>query len=806
MRKLYFLKIVLTVIIVLSTISVFSQSYFVGHKQITFVDSSRSNRQIQTEVYYPATTAGDNTPFATGQFPLIVFGHGFVMTWDSYSWLWDSLVVKGYILAFPRTEGSMSPSHSSFGLDLRFLNDYIKSQNTISSSFFFGKLNMKSSIMGHSMGGGSSFLAASNNTNLTTLINFAAAETNPSAIAAAANVSVPALVIYGVNDGVCPPAEDQIPMYNALSSSCKTLVGIIGGGHCYFANYNFNCNFGEGTTSPQPTITREQQHTITSQVLFPYLDYMLKDIASSELLFIQRLHSLTGITHQRNCPYDYDIELISLVSPTNKTCYSNEPISIKIKNIGTQTIDFSINPISLNASISGTYTHSYLKSINNGNINPNDTLIITFSDSLNMSNAGTYNISINADLGVDEFPLNNSINNNTFTSKNPTLYLTGNNEICIGETTILSSTANCIGTVSATKSNSTTISIPDNNTTGILSEITFTNLNSSILANQVKSIVIDSLIHPYVGDLELSLIAPDNSAIILSNKRGGSGDNYKRTVFTMSASTSITNGTAPFTGSYLPEQSFSMLTGSANGIWKLKIRDLGSGDLGKIHKWTINFEMNNQIVSYVWNTASNDSIINVSPFENTIYSLTVTDAIGCEKTESFSVIVNQLPIINLGTDTTICNTENITLNAGNNMNYLWSDNSTNQSLFIDGNLLTDGTHTYFVEVTDNNNCSNSDTINITINTCTYLNNTNDNFINVYPNPFADNIYIDCENLNNFYVEIYNIEQKPIIKKLITDKKTKINLNELKSGLYTIKIVTDTIQISKVMVKIKYPSL
>ena len=56
----------------------FSQ-HQVGHFNTTYQDPSRGNRNIETEVYYPATTAGDNTPMTPGQFPVIVFGHGFVM-------------------------------------------------------------------------------------------------------------------------------------------------------------------------------------------------------------------------------------------------------------------------------------------------------------------------------------------------------------------------------------------------------------------------------------------------------------------------------------------------------------------------------------------------------------------------------------------------------------------------------------------------------------------------------------------------------------------------------------------------------
>lgn len=280
-----------------------AQNYAIGHKQITFTDPARSNRSIQTEIYYPATSAGDNTPFVAGQFPLIVFGHGFVMAWSSYQWMWDSIVPHGFIMAFPRTEGSMipTPDHAAFGLDLAFLNDFIKSENSNSSSFFYQHLSNKSAIMGHSMGGGSSFLAAENNTNLTALVNFAAANTTPSSITASSNVTIPTLIFMGENDGVAAPATNQIPMYDSCASSCKTLVTILGGGHCYFADYNFNCSFGEGTSSPQPTITMDEQHVRTAYLLIPYIDNILKNNSASGTLFMNRLNENINTSYLRSC-------------------------------------------------------------------------------------------------------------------------------------------------------------------------------------------------------------------------------------------------------------------------------------------------------------------------------------------------------------------------------------------------------------------------------------------------------------------------------------------------------------------------
>jgi subtilisin-like proprotein convertase family protein len=65
--------------------------------------------------------------------------------------------------------------------------------------------------------------------------------------------------------------------------------------------------------------------------------------------------------------------------------------------------------------------------------------------------------------------------------------------------------------------------------------------------------------HTFDGDLELRLIAPDGTVVMLSDNRGSSGDNFGTgandcsgtpTVFDDSASTAIATGTAPFAGSF----------------------------------------------------------------------------------------------------------------------------------------------------------------------------------------------------------------------------------------------------------------
>ena len=151
--------------------------------------------------------------------------------------------------------------------------------------------------------------------NIETVIGLAPAETNPSAIAATANVSVPALVFSGSADGVTPPADHHIPIYQGLISTCKSFVAITGGAHCYFANSNFNCDFGESTSSPNISITRAQQQAATYAVLDPWLDFKLKDICQSYAAFLLAIQSTPGTVNETICPA---LPTVTLVNDPNQ--------------------------------------------------------------------------------------------------------------------------------------------------------------------------------------------------------------------------------------------------------------------------------------------------------------------------------------------------------------------------------------------------------------------------------------------------------------------------------------------------------
>ena len=333
-----------------------SQNYPIGHATTTYSDASRGNRPIPSELYYPAISAGENTPLSTGLFPVIVFGHGFQMAFDSYAYFKNAIVPAGYILVFPKTETSLAPNHAEYGADLAFLVAQMQAEGLNPASPFFQHVDVTSAIMGHSMGGGASFLGCKNNTSPTAMVTWAAAETAPSAISAAGNITIPSLVFAADLDCVTPPATNQIPMYDSLASDCKVFFNIKGGGHCYFADANFICSLGE-FGCPGFTISREQQHATTLDFTKLFLAHYLKNQPNAWTIFNDSLASSPRITFQKSCTttsiFPDEQRLLFRVFPNPSgdytsiagRCPGKEQIHVNISDITGRNIhDFVLKP------------------------------------------------------------------------------------------------------------------------------------------------------------------------------------------------------------------------------------------------------------------------------------------------------------------------------------------------------------------------------------------------------------------------------------------------------------------------------
>jgi subtilisin-like proprotein convertase family protein len=96
------------------------------------------------------------------------------------------------------------------------------------------------------------------------------------------------------------------------------------------------------------------------------------------------------------------------------------------------------------------------------------------------------------------------------------------------------------------------------------------------------------LTHTWDGDLILTLISPAGTRVELAAGVGGSGNNFTRTTFDDEASTPINSGSAPFTGSFIPQELLSTLDGEdPNGTWLLEVADVAELDFGVLNSWSI---------------------------------------------------------------------------------------------------------------------------------------------------------------------------------------------------------------------------
>jgi subtilisin-like proprotein convertase family protein len=118
-----------------------------------------------------------------------------------------------------------------------------------------------------------------------------------------------------------------------------------------------------------------------------------------------------------------------------------------------------------------------------------------------------------------------------------------------------------------------------------------------------------NLTHTYLADLEVRLISPSGVSILLFAGIGGGDDNLENTCLNVDASQAITEGFAPFTGTFRPSGQMGLFNNqqTGNGVWTLKINDTAGQDFGDLVSWSLTF--GNNPASYFVFTSSNLPIV-----------------------------------------------------------------------------------------------------------------------------------------------------------------------------------------------------
>lgn len=112
--------------------------------------------------------------------------------------------------------------------------------------------------------------------------------------------------------------------------------------------------------------------------------------------------------------------------------------------------------------------------------------------------------------------------------------------------------------------------------------------------------VLINIQHDFTPDLQISLISPAGTEVMLINRRGGTGTSFTNTLLDDEASVAIANGSGTFTGSFRPDGSSAGALGlfdgqSALGLWTLRIVDTTALNAGNLLNWSLTFTFQNNI-------------------------------------------------------------------------------------------------------------------------------------------------------------------------------------------------------------------
>ena len=114
-------------------------------------------------------------------------------------------------------------------------------------------------------------------------------------------------------------------------------------------------------------------------------------------------------------------------------------------------------------------------------------------------------------------------------------------------------------------------------------------------------------------------------------------------------------------------------------------------------------------VSYIWSGGVSDGQ-SFTPTTTQFYTVTGTDANGCQGTDQLNISVNSLPNVSAGVDQVVCEGTSVTLSGSGANNYSWNNGVSNGVAFTPSTSAT-----YTVTGTDNNGCIDSDQVQITVN-------------------------------------------------------------------------------------------
>jgi predicted dienelactone hydrolase len=211
----------------------------VGVTTLDVVDASR-NRNLVTEVWYPARTPGRHAPMRRGRRPLVIVVHGHCGSRTNYTYLTRHLASRGYVVAAPdlprfcATRGGVDVDDPP--RDLSFLHAMLHDRTGSLTPIARHLRGETTGLVGHSLGGTAVLEAARATAAFTAVVALAPVagrdagmafdEFRPSRAVLAMGGSADTTISF---DALTQPFFDALP-------PPAFLVRIVGGTHSVFTD------------------------------------------------------------------------------------------------------------------------------------------------------------------------------------------------------------------------------------------------------------------------------------------------------------------------------------------------------------------------------------------------------------------------------------------------------------------------------------------------------------------------------------------------------------------------------------------
>ena len=207
--------------------------------------------------------------------------------------------------------------------------------------------------------------------------------------------------------------------------------------------------------------------------------------------------------------------------------------------------------------------------------------------------------------------------------------------------------------------------------------------------------------------------------------------------------------------------------------------------------------------SYTWSTGANTSSITDNPTGTTVYTVS-GNLLGCSTgaSQTATVTVNTLPAVSLAPISQLCINSSAVMLMGSPSNGTYTGTGVSGSMF-DPSMSGAGTFTVMYYYTDANNCSNSASQAVSVSLCTGISEAfNASAISIYPNPAKDALYINLNtsSLDNTTIELYDAIGKLVVSQKVVDTITTLLISDLSKGIYSIRIIADSHQVVKRIIK------